>query len=125
LIMEKTMMRSAEVNTVFDRLLRPLAEMRSVRSVTLLDTDGFLIHTTSSDATNSEAQRLRWSRLCKERGGERITMVFERGVVVVGNAPLGVLLVHAAHEVNLGALYTLYEATLESIRDTGRRRDPP
>jgi len=125
LVMEKTMMRSAGVNTVFDRLLRPLAEMRAVRSVTLLDTDGFLIHTTSSDGTNSEAQRLRWSRLCKERGGERITMVFERGVVVVGTAPLGVLLVHAAQEVNLGALYTLYEATLEAIRDTGRRRDPP
>lgn len=119
------MMRSAGVNTVFDRLLRPLAEMRAVRSVTLLDTDGFLIHSTSSDATNSEAQRLRWSRLCKERGGERITMVFERGVVVVGTAPLGVLLVHAAHGVNLGALYTLYDATLEAIRDTGRRRDPP
>ncbi len=118
-------MRWAEANTVFDRLLQPLAEMRAVRSVTLLDSDGFLIHTTAMDATNSEPQRLRWSKLCKERGDERITMMFERGVVVVGQAPLGVLLVHAAHAVNLGALYTCIDRTLETIRDTGRRQDPP
>lgn len=119
------MMRTAEVSTVFDRLLQPLADMRAVRSVTLLDTDGFLIHATAVDATNSEPQRLRWSQLCKERGDERITMMFERGVVVVSQAPLGVLLVHAAQAVNLGALYTRIDHTLETIRDTGRRRDPP
>jgi len=51
--------------------------------------------------------------------------MFERGVVVVGQAPLGVLLVHAAHAVNLGALYTCIDHTLETIRDTGRRQDPP
>lgn len=119
------MMLRGKVNTVFDRLLQPLADMREVRSVTLLDTDGFLIHTTAVDATNSEPQRLRWSQLCKERGDERITMMFERGVVVLGQAPLGVLLVHAAHAVNLGALYTRIDETLETIRDTGHRRDLP
>lgn len=119
------MMRSGKVSTVFDRLLQPLADMRAVRSVTLLDADGFLIHATAVDATNSEPQRLRWSQLCKERGDERITMMFERGVVVVDQAPLGVLLVHAGQAVNLGALYTRIDHTLETIRDTGRRRDPP
>lgn len=103
---------------VFERLLQPLTTMRRVRSVSLVERDGFLIYRSSADNSNDEGQRRKWPEMIAQSRGETVTLVFEGGTVVACQTKAGCLVVHAASNVNLGMLFSQVDAVKDSIRGT-------
>ena len=110
---------------MFERLLRPLASLRGVRSVALLERDGYVIYRSAADASNDDAQRRRWPAMVAQNGGETVSLIFEHGKVVASQTKAGFLIVHTTPEVNLGALFPSLKAFNDSIQDMKRGNGRP
>lgn len=110
---------------MFERLLRPLTDLRGVRSVTLLEQDGFVIYRSVPDASNDELQRRRWPDLVAENGGQTVSLVFERGTVVACQTEVGCMVIHSAPDINLGALFPCVHTVRNTIRETKRGNGRP
>tara|TARA_B100001248_G_C27239731_1_gene388806 strand:+ start:235 stop:540 length:306 start_codon:yes stop_codon:yes gene_type:complete len=90
---------------MIERGLQDIVALRGVTSVLLVEEDGFVVHRTDSEDSNDMLQISTWLEMTRTVDQQAvITLVMERGYVVLKPVARRTLMVSCERNVNLGAV---------------------
>ena len=101
---------------MIERLMRDIAQHSGVESLVVFEGDGFVIHATGTSPHPERSEMKTWGDLLNAQDGTTtVTLVLERGYVMLKRIPLGTVMVRCDRQTNLGSLRKRLEDLLETV----------
>jgi len=104
---------------MLERTMAPLTEISGVKSVTLFESDGFVVYRSHEDMTNHDKQINRWiSALDASPKSNQVTFILEEGTVILRRGERLHLTVNCESSTNLGEVRKTAESCHHLLHNT-------